>query len=141
MYPVLDLRCFEQDLHWYMRMLEEVVIEALGALGLRGERVAGLTGVWVGGRKVAAVGVRARRWVTYHGLALNVTTDLAPFDHIVPCGIHSRGVTSVKDLLLAQRALREQEDMLDDAALLERAAQALLESFASIFDVRFQVNV
>ena len=130
------MRCFEQDLHWYMRMLEEVVIEALGGLGLRGERVEGLTGVWVGGRKVAAIGVRARRWVTYHGLALNVTTDLAPFDHIVPCGIQDRGVTSVKELLLERKG---EGASLDEGQLLDQVAAALLESFASIFNVNYCV--
>ena len=74
--------------------------------GIQGERIPGLTGVWVGGQKVAAMGVRASRWVTYHGLALNVTTDLAPFQQIVPCGISDRSVTSVAGLLAA--AARQQ---------------------------------
>ncbi|KAK9845768.1 hypothetical protein WJX81_001903 [Elliptochloris bilobata] len=79
-YPVLDLRRFRSDLHWYLRALEEVVIRALREVsGLEGVRRAGLTGVWLPGGKVAAIGVRARRWVAYHGLALNVAPDLAPF--------------------------------------------------------------
>ena len=76
--------------------------------GLQGERIPGLTGVWVGGQKVAAMGVRASRWVTYHGLALNVTTDLAPFQQIVPCGIADRSVTSVAGLLAAAAAAAQQ---------------------------------
>ncbi|EFN56622.1 hypothetical protein CHLNCDRAFT_12548, partial [Chlorella variabilis] len=98
LYPILDLRRppLQQDLHWYLRQLEEVAIRALeAASGLRGERIPGLTGVWVGGQKVAAIGVRASRWVTYHGLALNVVNDLAPFRQIVPCGIADRPVASV----------------------------------------------
>ncbi|GAB4818517.1 hypothetical protein N2152v2_005563 [Parachlorella kessleri] len=100
MYPILNLRLFRQDLHWYLRSLEEVIIRALAEVsGLKGERIQGLTGVWVGGSKVAAIGVRASRWVTYHGLALNVAMDLTPFQQIVPCGIADRGVTSVEQLL------------------------------------------
>jgi lipoyl(octanoyl) transferase len=96
MYPILDLRVFKTDLHWYLRSLEEVVIRALEEVsGLKGERIPGLTGVWVNGGKVAALGIRASKWVTYHGLALNVTTDLGPFHHIIPCGISDRNVTSV----------------------------------------------
>jgi hypothetical protein len=76
-YPILDLSRHTQDLHWYLRSLEEVLIRALASTsGLTGERVAGLTGVWVDGHKLAAIGVRARKWVTYHGLALNVSTGV-----------------------------------------------------------------
>ncbi|KAL4529368.1 hypothetical protein Ndes2526A_g04160 [Nannochloris sp. 'desiccata'] len=103
MYPILNLKLFQADLHWYLRSLEEVVIKALGEVsGLRGERINGLTGVWVNGKKVAAIGVRATRWVSYHGLALNVTADLSPFKDIVPCGIIDREVTSVVELLVDQ---------------------------------------
>ena len=106
LYPILDLAADHRpDLHWYMRALEEVVIRALAspALGVSAGRVPGLTGVWsAAGRKVAAVGVRARRWITFHGVALNVTTDLEAFAHIVPCGIGDRPVGS---LHLALRAV------------------------------------
>ncbi len=103
MYPILNLKLFQTDLHWYLRSLEQVVIKTLEEVsGLRGERVDGLTGVWVNGKKVAAIGVRATRWVTYHGLALNVTADLGPFKEIVPCGIKDREVTSVVELLIDQ---------------------------------------
>eukprot|EP00891_Asterochloris_glomerata_P001383 jgi/Astpho2/1383/gw1.00025.156.1_t len=98
-YPLLDLHQHVPDLHWYLRSLEEVLIRALARCGLHGERVEGLTGVWCEGRKVAAIGVRARRWITYHGFALNVDLDLSPFAHIVPCGISNRQVTSVLEVL------------------------------------------
>jgi lipoyl(octanoyl) transferase len=97
-YPIVDLRPDRQDVHRYMRDLEEVLIRALADVGIRGERIEGLTGVWVGGAKVAAIGVRISRWVTSHGFALNVTTDLEYFEHIVPCGIADRGVTSLERL-------------------------------------------
>ncbi|WP_245395500.1 lipoyl(octanoyl) transferase LipB [Anthocerotibacter panamensis] len=96
-YPILDLRHYRQDLHWYLRQLEEVVIQTLAALGISGERIAGLTGVWVEGAKVAAIGIKVSRWVTLHGFAFNVTTDLAPFAAIVPCGL-TKPVTSLAQL-------------------------------------------
>ncbi|KAF8063769.1 LIP2P [Scenedesmus sp. PABB004] len=103
LYPVLDLTRHRQDLHWYLRALEEIVIRALGdTSGLAGERLPGLTGVWVAGCKLAAVGVRARKWVTYHGLALNVSTHLGPFAAITPCGIADRPVGSVRAALAAE---------------------------------------
>ncbi|KXZ55719.1 hypothetical protein GPECTOR_2g1269 [Gonium pectorale] len=122
MYPILDLQSLTPDLHWYLRQLEQVVIEALEAVsGLAGERAEGLTGVWVGGAKVAAIGVRAKRWVSYHGLALNVVADLAPFDRIVPCGIADRPVTSVQRLL-EQRAAQEDPFAPRQAAPARRGA-------------------
>lgn len=88
-----------------MRSLEEIVLETLDEVsGIRGERVEGLTGVWVDGSKLAAIGVRASRWISYHGLALNVVTDLEPFKKIVPCGIVGREVGSVKEVLMKQAA-------------------------------------
>ena len=98
-YPVVDLSRRQRDLHLYVRTLEAIVTDALAAWGLRGEVIAGLTGVWVDGEKVAAIGIKAARWVTTHGFALNVDPDLAYFRHIVPCGISGRGVTSVARLL------------------------------------------
>ena len=98
-YPVIDLSRRQRDLHLYVRTLEAIVTDALAAWGLRGEVIAGLTGVWVDGEKVAAIGIKAARWVTTHGFALNVDPDLAYFRHIVPCGISGRGVTSVARLL------------------------------------------
>jgi lipoyl(octanoyl) transferase len=97
-YPILDLRPDRQDVHRYMRDLEEVLIRALADLGIKGERISGLTGIWVEARKVAAIGVRISRWITSHGFALNVAADLRYFELIVPCGIADRGVTSLAHL-------------------------------------------
>ena len=99
--------------------------------GLHGERVPGSTGVWVNGLKVAAVGVRARRWITYHGVALNVTTDMAPFQHIVPCGIADRGVSNVKQLC---------EHIVADHELLQEYEYALVDAFAEVFDLSVEVE-
>jgi lipoyl(octanoyl) transferase len=102
-YPILDLRPDRCDVHRYVRDLEEALIVAVGRLGVEGRRVTGLTGVWAGpnGRedKLAAIGVRISRWITSHGFALNVGTDLASFSLIVPCGIADRGVTSLSRIL------------------------------------------
>jgi len=99
-YPILDLRGHGQDLHRYLRDLEEVLIRTLAVWGLEGERVPGRTGVWVQDRKIAAIGIKVSRWVSLHGWALNITTDLLPFrQDIVPCGIRDRDVTSLAELL------------------------------------------
>lgn len=99
-YPIIDLKPDRCDVHVYVRDLEEVLIRALGEFGIPGTRVKGLSGVWVGAagreRKIAAIGVRISRWITSHGFALNVTTDLRHFGLIVPCGIADRGVTSMQ---------------------------------------------
>jgi lipoyl(octanoyl) transferase len=98
-YPVLWLEPGRQDVHRYVRDLEEVMIRACADAGVAAARIAGKTGVWAGREKVGAIGVRIARWVTSHGLALNVGNDLAPFDLIVPCGIRGRGVTSIERAL------------------------------------------
>jgi lipoyl(octanoyl) transferase len=109
-YPILDLAHHKKDLHWYLRQVEEVVIRTLGHFDIKGERVEGLTGVWVEEpssrssqgdgerdmRKITAVGTHASKWITMHGFAVNVTTDLTAFDRIIPCGIDDRAVTSVE---------------------------------------------
>ena len=97
LYPVLNLQRHGADLHLYLRELEGVVIDLLAQLGLQGERVEGLTGVWLEGQKVAAIGVGARRWISQHGLALNVEADLAGFAQVVPCGIADRPVGRLLD--------------------------------------------
>jgi lipoyl(octanoyl) transferase len=94
-YPILDLNGYRPDLHWYLRTLEHALIVALGELGIQAERNPGLTGVWTRGRKIASIGIHVKQWVTWHGFALNVTTDLAAFDRIVPCGIPGVVMTSV----------------------------------------------
>src|SRR5436189_3629200 len=109
-YPIVDLRPDRCDVHRYVRDLEEVLIRVAADYGLTGERVAGLTGVWVGGEKVAAIGVRIATWITSHGFALNVATDLDYFNLIVPCGIADRGVTSLSKLAGRPLDRREVED-------------------------------
>jgi lipoyl(octanoyl) transferase len=98
-YPILDLTRHRRDLAWYMRMLEEVSIAVAADFGLRAERVAGAPGVWVGNAKLVAMGVHVARWVTSHGFAFNVNTDLGYFDWIIPCGLPGTGATSLKKLL------------------------------------------
>jgi lipoyl(octanoyl) transferase len=95
-YPIIDLKRHRQDLHWYLRQVEEALIAGLDDLEIVASRHAGLTGVWTEGRKIASIGVHARDWVTWHGFALNVTTDLSFFDLIVPCGIDGVVMTSVE---------------------------------------------
>ena len=94
-YPIFDLQQHRQDLHWYLRQIEQVLIDALGEMGIDAGRNPPHTGVWVGSRKVASIGVHARQWVTWHGFALNVSTDLSYFDVMVPCGIAGVEMTSV----------------------------------------------
>lgn len=95
-YPILDLKRHRQDLHWYLRHVEEALIRALATMGIAAGRQAGQTGVWTNGRKIASIGVHAREWVTWHGFALNVSTDLSYFDFMVPCGIPGVQMTSVE---------------------------------------------
>lgn len=97
-YPILDIH-EKPDLHLYLRMLEELMICSVQDFGIRAGRKEGLTGIWVGDEKLGAIGVRVVRWVTSHGFALNVNTDLRCFDYIVPCGIREHGVTSLQKLL------------------------------------------
>lgn len=98
-YPILNLRYYQQDLHWYLRQLEEVIIQTLAVYQLKGTRIDGLTGVWVDGCKVAAIGIKVSRWITMHGFSLNVCPDLSGFDLIVPCGISDRSVGSLAQFL------------------------------------------
>jgi lipoyl(octanoyl) transferase len=127
LYPVLNLRRHGADLHVYLRALEQVVIDLLAQLGLAGERIDGLTGVWLEGRKLAAIGVGARRWVSQHGLALNVDCDLAGFGAIVPCGIADRPVGRLCDW----------RPQLTAAQLRE----PLLQAFAARFRLRLRPPV
>lgn len=98
-YPILNLRYYQQDLHWYLRQLEEVLIQLLAIYGLKGDRIAGMTGVWVEGRKVAAIGIKVSRWITMHGFALNICPDMTGFERIVPCGIVGKPVGSIAQFL------------------------------------------
>jgi lipoyl(octanoyl) transferase len=122
-YPILDLRGHRQDLHWYLRSLEDVLIQALGALDIEADRNPGLTGVWTAGRKIASIGIHVKQWVTLHGFALNVTTDLDPFDLIVPCGIRQVVMTSVAAELL--RA--------DSEALMAEVRGRVVGAFCQVF--------
>jgi lipoate-protein ligase B len=111
-YPIVNLRGHKQDLHWYLRQVEAVLMHALDAIGIPSERSEGRTGVWTSGRKIASIGVHARDWVTWHGFALNVFTDLSYFDLMVPCGLSGVTMTSVARELGAEappmRAVTEQ---------------------------------
>ncbi len=122
-YPILDLRGHREDLHWYLRSLEDVLIQALGELGIEADRNPGLTGVWTAGRKIASIGIHVKQWVTLHGFALNVTTDLDPFDLIVPCGIRQVVMTSVAAELL--RA--------DSESLMAEVRGNVVGSFCDVF--------
>lgn len=119
-YPILDLSPDRRDVARYLRDLEEVLIRALAALGVTAGRVPGLTGVWVGSDKIASIGVHLSRWVTTHGFALNVNTDLSRFGLIVPCGIRGGAVTSMQRLL-------------GHATPLEEVAAAIVPVFGEIF--------
>jgi lipoate-protein ligase B len=98
-YPIVDLRARGRDVHRYLRDLEEVLIRTVAGWGMASARVPSATGVWVGNDKVAAIGVGVKQWVTYHGFALNVATDLSLFETIIPCGLVGKGVTSLTQLL------------------------------------------
>jgi len=94
-YPIIDLKRHRQDLHWYLRSIEQALIDSLADYGIPGERNTAYTGVWTHGKKIASIGVHARDWVTWHGFALNVTTELSYFNLIVPCGIDGVVMTSI----------------------------------------------
>jgi lipoyl(octanoyl) transferase len=119
-FPILDLRPDRCVVHRYVRDLEEVMIRAAGDFGIRAGRVTGLTGTWVGADKLGAIGVRIARWITSHGFAFNVTTDLEYFTLIVPCGIPDRGVTSLARLV-------------DHPVAMEAAEAAITRHFRDVF--------
>ncbi|MBX9929517.1 MAG: lipoyl(octanoyl) transferase LipB [Gemmatimonadaceae bacterium] len=128
-YPILDLTGHRQDLHWYLRQLEEVVIRAVASVGIVADRNPGKTGVWTDGRKLASIGVHARQWVTWHGVAMNVTTDLRYFDVMVPCGIADVTMTSV------QAELTRAGTAPDATALTRQLFEATITAFADAFAV------
>lgn len=111
-YPILDLTPDRCDVHRYVRDVEELLIRACAEYGVQATRVAGLTGAWVGADKIAAIGVRISRWITSHGFAFNVSTNLDHFQLIVPCGISDRGVTSLERVLQRRVTVDEVEDVL-----------------------------
>jgi lipoyl(octanoyl) transferase len=122
-YPIIDLNRHKRDLHWYLRQVEEALIRALETLGVGATRAPGYTGVWTtdGQRKLVSIGVHARNWVTWHGFALNVTTDLSYFDLIVPCGISGVTMTSIQ---------RELDDPAIDRQSVE---EAVCRAFGGVF--------
>ena len=123
-YPVVNLEHFRPDLHWYLRTLEDAVIATLADVGLPSGRVEGKTGVWIdGSRKICAIGIHCRKWVTTHGLALNVCNDLAIFDNIIPCGITDSAVTSLTQELRRGVDVHEVQE-----SLLTHLQRFLLES-------------
>ena len=128
-YPILDLENFFTDIHKYLRLLEETIILTLADYGLEASRSQGETGVWLDvgtpfARKICALGVRASRWVTMHGFALNVNTDLGYFDHIIPCGIRGKSVTSLRVEL--------KRDQVDENEVKEK----LLKHFLNLFEAQ-----
>jgi lipoyl(octanoyl) transferase len=132
-YPIIDLTGYKQDLHWYLRTLEQALIGALAILGIPAERNQGYTGVWTPHgkdlRKIASIGIHVKQWVTWHGFALNVTTDLAQFDRIVPCGIPGVVMTSVEP---------EGGRGTGDGSLWDETIIAVVQAFAETFDVSVQ---
>lgn len=121
-YPILDLNSYGPDIHLYMRRLEEVMIRALKKFKIDGVREEGMTGVWVNGEKIGAIGVKVSRWITMHGFALNVNTDLSKFDRIVPCGIFHKGVTSMSRVL-------------EKRIVIDGVKEIIVRSFEDVFGV------
>ena len=122
-YPIIDLRRCGQDLHKYLRWLEQLLIDLVARYDIAAQRRDSLTGVWVGNRKIASIGVGVRRWITMHGFALNVCGDLSPFDHIVPCGINNVAITSM------EKETKKSFTVADVAPTLEKLA---LDSIVSL---------
>ena len=126
-YPIFDLNNYKQETHLFLRQLEEVIIKTVESYNLKAERIKGLTGVWVDGKKVASIGVAAKKWITFHGLALNVNTDLKYFSYIHPCGMLDKKVTSIAELLKRKVDFQEVKDKIVD-------------EFAEIFTLRIVKN-
>ena len=106
-YPIINLNNYKKSITWFMRSLEDVIIESLKDLGIKSSRKDGMPGVWVEDEKICAMGVRISRWVTMHGFALNINPDMKYFDGIIPCGIQSYGVTSLNDILKKNFSYKE----------------------------------
>jgi lipoate-protein ligase B len=130
-YPIFDLKRHKQDLHWYLRQVEEALIRGVAPFGVVGERNVGFTGVWTQGRKLASIGVHARDWVTWHGFALNVTTELSYFDLMVPCGIADVTMTSLQREIELQGAERRSSG----SALWRLTGENVSAAFAELFQL------
>ncbi len=149
-YPIVDLTEHKQDLHWYLRQVEEVLIRAVAKFGIVAERVEKKTGIWTqplrdasgaeirAARKLASIGVHARQWVTWHGFALNVTTDLSYFDLMVPCGLPGVDMTSV------ERELLERSEaglcLAPSPTLGEDVREATVQAFADVFGMKASLH-
>lgn len=129
-YPILDLHHHRLSVSWYMRTLEEILIQTLGQFGIEARSREGLTGVWVREEKIAALGVRLSRWISMHGFALNVNTDLKFFDGIIPCGIFEYDVTSMSQILGKEVSLVEVEETLITVFRLLFSFQECEETYA-----------
>jgi lipoyl(octanoyl) transferase len=129
-YPIIDLRNYGQDLHRYLRWLEELLVETLASTGIVATTRAGLTGVWVDNRKIASIGVGVRHWITMHGFALNVRGDLSPFDQIVPCGISNVTMTSIEKETGREHSVMEVAARVEKIALRRVAALRNVEILA-----------
>lgn len=126
-YPILNLRRYKTDLHWYLRQLEAVIMRLLKGYNLTAERIPGLTGVWVEGYKVAAIGIKVSQWITMHGFSLNVCPDLAGFAAIVPCGISDRPVGTLQQFL--------------PQITMQEAYQDIQTAFSEVFEVELRKDV
>lgn len=129
-YPIIDLRRCGQDLHRYLRWLEELLVETLADAGIAATTRAGLTGVWVANRKIASIGVGVRHWITMHGFALNVCGDLSPFAHIVPCGITNVTMTSIEKETDRAFSVEEVAGVVEKIALKRIAGLRNVEALA-----------
>lgn len=123
-YPILDLNYFNKDINWYLRSLEQVIIDSCATHGIATNRIQGLTGVWAGDAKIAAMGIKLRRWTTLHGFSVNVCSDMRYFDQIVACGILDKRVGSLHEL--------------NRHVTIENMTETLLRNFAETFDVHFE---
>ena len=130
-YPIIDLTGHKRDLHWYLRTLEQALIDALTGLGIAADRNPGYTGVWTNGRKIASIGIHVKQWVTWHGFALNVTTDLSQFGRIVPCGIPGVEMTSVR---------QERGEGRGERDLWDTTVAAVIRGFETAFGVETRVS-
>jgi len=122
-YPIIDLKNYSCDVHLYLRKLEQTIIDTLDKYGIVGSRIEGVTGVWVKRSKIASIGIGIKRWVTYHGFALNINTDMSYFDIMVPCGIQNVQMTSIENLLKKNEEIER-----------KRVDQSIIESFCNVFN-------
>lgn len=120
-YPIMNLRYYQQDLHWYLRQLEAVIINTVANYGLSAYRVPDFTGVWLEGKKIAAIGIKVRRWITMHGFAINVCPDMSGFKRIVPCGIADKPVSSLQEFV---------PDLTVDRVRID-----VVQAFATVFQI------